>query len=298
MVSRRIGTHAGHMVTSNGYELSQRADRLGALEPVPEHELRDRSALWRRLRDHGYLYLRGALDRDVVRAFRRYYFGALAASGLVRKGTDPALGLAGEADEIDLATLRRLLYREIVPGKEYEAFCTQPAIRDWYAWFLGGPTYLHRRKILRHLRPRERGIGAATQAHYDLLYLREGTDQVLTSWIPLGDCPPERGGLIYLEGSHRRTRAEEARTPADQRRPAASITADLPALADEHDARWLLADYSAGDVVVHGAYLVHASLDNQAGDDVMRLSTDIRYQRADAAVDQRWRFHWHDRDML
>lgn len=67
--------------------------------------------------------------------------------------------------------------------------------------------FLHRRKIIRHIRPHEhtdtatRGIGTATQAHYDLLYLREGSDQVLSMWIPLGSCPTRLGGLVYLEGS-------------------------------------------------------------------------------------------------
>ena len=100
--------------------------------------------------------------------------------------------------------------------------------------------HLHRRKIIRHVRPGEAGVGIATQAHDDLLYLREGSEQVLSMWIPLGDCPIERGGLVYLEGSHRRVLAEEKRAESAglPRRRAVSITADLPALAAEHDARW------------------------------------------------------------
>jgi hypothetical protein len=82
------------------------------------------------------------------------------------------------------------------------------------------------------------------------------------------------------------------------RPPAASITADLPGLAERYDSRWLVADYEAGDVVVHSAYTVHASLDNVDPDGVVRLSTDIRYQRADDDIDGRWQNHWHDRDGL
>ncbi|MFC9688353.1 hypothetical protein ACFTSF_07405 [Kribbella sp. NPDC056951] len=40
----------------------------------------------------------------------------------------------------------------------------------------------------------------------------------------------------------------------------------------------------------------HAALDNVS--DVMRLSTDIRYKRADDAIDSRWQAHWHDQDGL
>ena len=112
----------------------------------------------------------------------------------------------------------------------------------------------------------------------------------------MGDCPLERGGLVYLEGSHHRVLAEEA--TGRLKRPAASITADLPALADEYDARWLVADFEAGDLLVHSAHIVHASLDNIDPGGFIRLSTDIRYQRRDEPIDWRWQEHWHDQDGL
>ncbi|WP_338692734.1 phytanoyl-CoA dioxygenase family protein [Streptomyces sp. Q6] len=274
------------MLTSNGYSLDTAPARMGALTPVPDEERHDRDALWARLRRDGYLYLQGALPPDRVTAFRRHYFQAMATTGLRERGR-------GHPDP---AAVRRVLFEQVVPGPVYDAFCTQPAIRDWYAWFLDAPVFLHRRKIIRHQRAGDTGIGFATQAHYDLVYLREGTDRVLSSWIPLGDCPAARGGLVYLEGSHQRVRAEEQ--DGRLRRPAASITADLPALADKFASRWLVADYAAGDMVVHSPYMVHASLDNADPDEVARLSTDIRYQRADDPIDWRWQEHWHDRDGL
>lgn len=283
------------MLTSNGYILDTSPHRLGELTPVPDRERTDREALWRRLRRDGYLYLPRALAPDEVLAFRRYYFDQLADTGLVRAGTPAGAGVVGDG-EVDLARLRHVLFRQIVPGAEYDRFCRQPAVRDWYEWFLGDRTHLHRRRIIRHVRPGERGVGTATQAHYDLVYLREGTDRVLSSWIPLGDCPVYRGGLVYLAGSHHWTMAEEQ--AGRLRHPAASITADLPALAEQRDARWLLADYAAGDMVVHSAYVVHAALDNIDPDGVIRLSTDIRYQRAGEPIDWRWRHDWHDRDGL
>ncbi len=156
--------------------------------------------------------------------------------------------------------------------------------------------HLHKRRIIRHIRPGERGIGTATQAHYDLVYLREGTDRVLSMWIPLGDCAVETGGLAYLEGSHHRVMAQER--AGTLRMPAASITADLPALADEYDARWLIADYRAGDVMVHSAHIVHASTDNVDPGSRIRLSTDIRYQRVSDPIDWRWQEHWFEGDGL
>lgn len=285
----------GSMLTSNGYVLSEESHRLGALEPVPASERGDRDALWERLRREGYLYLTDHLDPDVIRAFRSYYFERLVDTGLVRLGSDPQDGVQGDGP-LDRGLLRERLFREIVPSKEYERLCALPRIRDWFGWMLEDEVHLHRRKIIRHTRPGENGIGTATQAHYDLVYLREGTDRVLSAWIPLGNTPVFRGGLTYLERSHHRVLAEEA--SGRLKAPAASITADLPGLADEYDARWLTADYRAGDVVVHSAHMVHAATDNTGNDDIMRLSTDIRYQRTTDPIDWRWQEHWHDGDEL
>ena len=259
------------VLTSNGYVLDER--RVGELRVVPAAERGDLLGLRERLARDGYLFLTGLLDRAVVEEFREYYFGLIGAVA-------------------DKASYRKVLFEQIVPGDEYASFCRQ--LKGWFGWFLGGEPFLHKRKIIRQTAPGENGIGTATQAHYDLVYLREGSDQVLSAWIPLGDCPVSQGGLTYLEGSHHRVLAEEA--AGRLKRPAASMTADLPGLAEEYDANWLVADYRAGDVVVHTAHTVHAALDNVSED--MRLSTDIRYQRADDAIDARWQHHWHDRDGL
>lgn len=284
------------MFTSNGYVLEEAPARLARLQPVPQAERADRDALWERLRRDGYLYLSGHLDPAIVVEFRRFYFAALAHTGLVEPGSDPVDGIAS-GGPLDRGAYRETLFDSIVPSAEYEALCRNPLIAEWFAWFFGDDdVHLHRRKIIRHIAPDENGIGTATQAHYDLVYLREGSDRVLSMWIPLGDIPLGLGGLVYLEGSHHWVLAEEREGRLV--RPAASITADLPGLAERHDTRWLITDYTAGDVMVHSAHIVHASLDNTDTAGRMRLSTDIRYQRASEPIDWRWQEHWHDDDGL
>ncbi|MEU9671696.1 phytanoyl-CoA dioxygenase family protein [Streptomyces bobili] len=284
-------------LTSNGYQLDPSEHRLGRLEAVPDAERGDRDALRARLARDGYLYLPGFFDRATIEGFRAYYFATLEDCGLIQPDSDPAEGLAASASDLDRARLRSLLFQQIVPGPQYEDLCRSPALVAFYEWFLGvGEVHLHRRKIIRHVGPGESGIGTATQAHYDLVYLREGTDRVLSSWIPLGDCPVERGPLIYLEGSHHRVLAEEA--AGRLRRPVASMTADLPGLAEEYGSRWLVTDFAAGDLMVHSPYVIHASLDNQDPGGAFRLSTDIRYQAASEPLDTRWQNHWHDQDGL
>lgn len=282
-------------LTSNGYTLDDAPHRLGALEPVSATERGDHGALWRRLRRDGYLYLPGFLDSEVVLEFRRFYFEALRDVGLL-DGEAPSQDGRDGGGPIDRAALRDVLFGTVVPSAEYQAFCAQPRIVDFFRWLYGGDeTFLHKRKIIRHTRPGDMGVGSATQAHYDLVYLREGTDRLLSLWVPLGETPVEMGPLVYLEGSHHRVAAMEA---AGELSPAASITADLPGLADHHDARWLVTDFHAGDVMVHSPHIVHASLDNVDPSRRIRLSTDIRYQRAGDPIDWRWQQHWSDTDGL
>ncbi|QKW05150.1 phytanoyl-CoA dioxygenase family protein [Streptomyces sp. NA04227] len=292
-----LGAVPAGVLTSNGHRLSDDPRRLGRLSPVPPAERADPGALRARLARDGYLYLPGFFARRTVLDFRRHYFATLAPSGLTVPGSDPQEGRAAHRSAVDLARLRTLLFREVVPGPRYEELCRHPDLLAFHRRLLGTPElHLHRRRIIRHVGPGETGIGTATQAHYDLVYLREGTDRVVSSWIPLGDCPLSAGPLIYLEHSHHRVRAEEA--AGTLRRPAASLTADLPALAEEYDSRWLVADFAAGDLMVHNAHIVHASLDNRDPAGRFRLSTDIRHQAAAEPVDPRWQRHWHDRDGL
>ncbi|MHA7306071.1 phytanoyl-CoA dioxygenase family protein [Arthrobacter sp. TMN-49] len=283
------------MLTSNGYVLDASERRLGPLEPVPVAQRFNKKALWDRLRTDGYLYLKGQLDPALVNDFRKYYFESLSNAKVTEPGTEPGLGIAADGP-VDRAKMRTALFETVVPGTEYASLCATPAIAEWFSWFLEDDVHLHKRKIIRHTKPGESGIGASTQAHYDLVYLRGGSDRVLSMWIPLGDCPVERGGLAYLEGSHHWVLAQERE--GRLQKPAASITADLPALAEAHDSRWLVTDYAAGDVVVHSAHIVHAGTDNQDPDGIMRLSTDIRYQRTSEPIDWRWQEHWHDQDGL
>ncbi|WP_126631963.1 phytanoyl-CoA dioxygenase family protein [Dictyobacter alpinus] len=292
-------------LVSNGYTLSQSPQRLGWLEPTdpasPLEQLREK------YRAHGYLWLKGILDRDRVLAFRRRFFELLQVSGMLAPATDPVEGLySGQIEQKELA---HQLFMEFHRSPAYEAFCTSPEIIKFYQAFLDGPVYLHKRKLIRYNVP---GDAKTTGAHYDLVYLRGGTDRLCSSWIPLGDIPVEVGGLVYLEGSDALGRKMEAEfslknadLPPEERISAFNknmregwLTSDLPELAERIQSRWLIADYEAGDMVVHSPYMIHAATVNYDALNRIRLSTDIRYQRSDDAIDMRWKNHYFPGDML
>lgn len=293
------------VLTSNGYTLSSEQARLGYLEPT-EADL-PIARLRARYYEHGYLWLKGFFDREVVMDFRTHFFRAFAATGLLAKDSDPAEARYGGQET--QSTSQKILM-QVVRSAAFESFCLQPRLWQFYDAFLEGPSYLHKRKIIRYTAPNK---GFTTPAHYDLIYLRGGTDSVCTSWIPIGDTPVVMGGLMYLEGSdalgrqmEREFAAKNAELSAEERISAYNrnmaeggwIGKDLPAMAERFDSRWLIADYEAGDMVVHSAYMIHAASDNVDPKGRIRLSTDIRYQNVESEIDARWNNHWSLDDML
>lgn len=290
---------------ASGRALDTSPRRMGDLSASDPGEGMD--ILAERFRRDGYLWLKGFLPRDEVLEFRRYVFAALADAGVIAAGSDPRVGRAGEAEDAELAR-RRLM--EIVRSAAFEAFCLSPPLWRFMDEFLGGLSYLHKRKLLRYTRP---GQAFSTPAHYDLVYLRGGTSRIVTAWIPIGDTPANMGGLCYLEGSDAEGRrleaafaAANADMPAEERISAYNremgeggwISKDLPAMAERFDTRWLIADYAAGDVVLHSPFMIHAATANDDPEGRLRLSCDIRYQNVRDEIDIRWANHWSLDDML
>lgn len=291
---------------AGGLTLANTPDRLDFLRPSDAAE--SLAALRARYADDGYLWLKNFLPRDEVIAFRGMFFSWFADTGLLKPGTDPREGISsGEAGNADLER-RRLM--EFVRSAAYESFCLHPRLWQYLDRFIEGPPYLHKRKLVRYTRP---GDPASTPAHYDLVYLRGGTDRLVTVWIPIGDTPALMGGLVYLEGSHalgKRMEADFAKANAELP-PAERVSAynrnmaeggwiskDLPDMADKFDARWLIADYEAGDILLHSPYTIHAATTNQDPANRLRLSTDIRYQNVRDEIDARWNNPWTLGDML
>jgi ectoine hydroxylase-related dioxygenase (phytanoyl-CoA dioxygenase family) len=292
-------------LTSNGFPLATGEHRIGRLTPTKATETID--TIREIYKAQGYVWLQGFFDRETILEFRRHFFSAFQNAGLLKEGSDPKDGLFSGSE--DKRVTNKILM-EVVRSAAYESFCLQPKLWQFYDAFLGGRSYLHKRKIIRYMNP---GDSFTTPAHYDLTYLRAGTDKVCSSWIPLGDIPVEMGGLVYLEGSDalgRKLEAEFAIKNADlspQERISAYnknmteggwVGKDLADMAERFDARWLIADYEAGDMVVHSPYMIHAATQNVDPKGRIRLSTDIRYQNVRDEIDARWNNHWSLGDML
>ncbi|MFI9721892.1 phytanoyl-CoA dioxygenase family protein [Streptomyces sp. NPDC052396] len=247
-------------------------------------------ALNERLWADGCLYLPQLLDRSDVLQLRAAYFGLFDASyfapgTMVRDGIFsgrvpvdlPAYGVAGHPAH------------SFVRSEIFQRFLDNPVLTKLAEGLLGGSTEMLPRRILRHF---HRGSRLASRAHVDYDYMDRGSHRVLTAWIPVGDCPPATGGLVYLEKSHTLPAEDYAplRGITDRPQDRRPISHDLRETAHRLNRRWMWADYRAGDVMVHLPHIIHASLDTTT--DAMRVSVDTRFVRGGDRPDPRWLRPW------
>ena len=263
-------------LSANGRPLATSPDALGELR-------RSRPSDHHHLAEDGYLFVPGLLDRAAVEAAREE--------------------LLAHQDELTQDyPMRSRRMRDVLQGETLLGF---------FGALFGAAARSYDFIWLRHQHPGQ----AATLPHCDLVFMSRGTPDVLTCWTPFGDVAPGGGGLLILEDSHRTSPQRlagyleqdvdtycENGPNADAVRSGdmrwehwrheagldwgGEISGDAVALREEWGGRWLTADYRMGDVLVFTMRTVHAGTDNHTGG--IRLSTDSRYQRADAPVDERW----------
>lgn len=277
------------LFTSNGVEVAFDEQTFAPLQESPRWREHPR-LLRQRLHEQGYLLLRGALERESVLNLRADYFRRFDPA-LLAEGTTPREGVFSGFVPLalpDYGTAGHPAY-EFVRSQPFDAFSRDPELHKIAETLLDGPAQLLPRRIARHFHG---STARASRAHVDYDYLDRGSDQLVTAWIPLGDCPIACGGLVYLEGSHTipRGQLDQLREHTDRPHDPRPISNDLSLTARVLGGRWLWADYQAGDVVFHSPRIVHASLDNTS--DVERLSVDLRFVRADATRDDRWSNDW------
>ena len=243
--------------------------------------LGDPAALRARLAEDGYLFVRGLHDPAAVLAARDDILHLMAEDGLLDPAAPPADGVASPsgAEPATTSTRARTRYKTeslgaVVHGARLAGFCER---------LLGGPVASYGFQWFRAAGP-----GAASPIHGDAPYMSRGTSRVASCWTPVGDVPPELGGLVLCLGSHRWERVRETygRTDVDRDLTEGIFRRDPAELVDRFGGRWATAHFRAGDAVVFGLHLLHASLTNTTRR--YRLSCDVRYQLAAEPMDERW----------
>src|SRR5262245_9401714 len=178
------------------------APALERVQPFVESNdiLNDPTALLRRLRRDGYLFVRGLLPREDVLDLRRRVLQFCDEEGWLRKGSDLMDGLTDREPLVEGEPAWEPVYEKIQQCEQFHRLKLHPNVRKLMEEIFDEPVVALPMTIGRIAFPRDNA--RATAPHQDWLYVQGSTDTV-SCWAPIGDIPEEVGGLKVLAGSHK-----------------------------------------------------------------------------------------------
>ena len=263
-------------------ELEWGSDRLVELRSSNDI-LGDAEALRTRLKEEGYLLIRDFHDREQVLKARSEFLEKLrkmgrldpnrpTEEGPIHPDNNKSAMWGGGAEALapDFPT-----FLDVVTSERTMRFFDE---------LLGGPAMTYDYKW-----PRAIATGGNTGAHYDIFYMGRGTPNVYTMWTPFGDIPLELGTLTMLLGSQNYEKIKQSYGRMDVDRDHVEtgwFSEDPIEMIEAFGGTWATTEFRAGDAIVFGMYMMHASLNNAT--DRYRISSDTRYQLASEPVDDRW----------
>ena len=242
----------------------------------------DPDALRQRMARDGYLFIRGAIDRDKVLAARQEILQYMAECEALEPGSRPLDGVMGQyGKSVNLIGRKKITHEPAV-----RATLESEELFNFYQQFFGEDVRTFDYKWLRAV-----GQEQCTGAHYDIIYMGRGSQRLKTCWIPLGDIPLEQGTLCICEGSHnaegfQKLRDTYGKVDVDRDGYGGWFTKDPLDITTNFGGQWKTAHFQAGDILTFGMYTLHASTTNTT--DKWRLSCDVRFQPAADPVDERW----------
>jgi ectoine hydroxylase-related dioxygenase (phytanoyl-CoA dioxygenase family) len=227
----------------------------------------DTGALRRRADRDGYLFLRNVVNNDAVLEVRREIAATLQDVGWIDAGTDPDDAITSHPARVSRMVDFKPVYDAVQKLESFHTLAHDPILFHVTEALLGDDVLLQPSTIARFIFPTN--LDETTPPHQDYVHI-QGTPDVWSAWVPLGDCPPEMGGLSVLSGSHKSGIFPVRRSPG-----AGGLRSDTDAFGGE----WVSSPFELGDVIFFHSHAVHKGLPNLSGNR-LRLSVDYRYQRA------------------
>lgn len=225
--------------------------------------LQDGAALRLRMREDGYLFVRGFFDRELVMGLRTRMLEIAAKHGFVDTTSPLEEAVANmsaaciEPEPAYIGALQEMYQLEALHDLKHE-----PRVQAFFERLLGGAGFPHPMQVVRNVFPKSE---YATPAHQDYVHVQGAVD-TYTFWMPLCDCPMEMGCVVIAVGSHKKGVAEFRLA-----RAAGNIE-----IIDPYAGQWVSDNFNAGDVLVFHSLTAHKAFPNVTNK--LRQSTDFRVQ--------------------
>ncbi|CAM5388607.1 1-deoxypentalenic acid 11-beta-hydroxylase [Streptomyces alboniger] len=234
--------------------------------------LDDREALDRFYEEHGYLYLRGALDRELVRTAAEQMLEGLIALGHAAPGTTLDTLTIESFEAVDEVAMHDYV--------KYDDLWNHPTTLKVWEKVFGEPVFVFKSTTIRYYpsAPDTAEPHFLTPLHQDGFYIGPNKD-FRTAWIPLLPTTRDIGGVAVADGSHKKGPREHVVT--ENFRRFGHPVRGIPAEEFGADERLLISPMEPGDVILFHAFMCHKSIPNVSVDPAgMRMSMDTRIQPA------------------
>jgi ectoine hydroxylase-related dioxygenase (phytanoyl-CoA dioxygenase family) len=229
--------------------------------------INDSAALRCRADRDGYLFLRDVVDGKSILETRRDITAILQGVGWIQEGTDSFEAITTHPAILSGMEEFKPVYDEILKLESFQSLAHANIFFTLAEALLGPDVLLQPSNILRIIFPSD--LDQTTPAHQDYVHI-QGTPEVWTAWLPLGDCPRKLGGLSVLSGSHK-----SGIFPVTKASGTGGLRSETEAFGED----WVSSPFNLGDMLLFHSHTVHQGLPNLSGDR-LRLSADFRYQKA------------------
>jgi hypothetical protein len=227
--------------------------------------LGDVLALRARLDRDGYLFIRGLLPARIILGVRERLLVKAASGGWLDSDSPVQAGIANPAAACKDPEERYMrVFRGLWMDEELHRLRIHPVVIDLFSRIFGEPALAHPMFVQRNIFPQTDSFDFTTSPHQDRVHIGGATSYAL--WMPLGDCPREKGALAVAAGSH--TKGILA-TKVGSGAGGMDIAVPIPGA-------WVTGAFRAGDALIFQDVTVHKALPNRTGE--IRMSFDARFQ--------------------
>jgi hypothetical protein len=237
--------------------------------------IHDGPALGARVAEDGYLFFRGLIPPADILAARRRMLDLIDAAGWLDRDSPDDLAAVTRPNAFVLDTdpvatelvLRQSVLAEVLRLQHH------PVLLGLFDRLFGEAVLPLPRVLVRNMFPRQ--DEHTTPQHQDFPHV-QGSERLMTCWLPVGDCDAEMGGLAIAAGSSRL-----GVLPIEP-----SLGAGGMSVPGDFTNDWVWNPFGVGDVVVFSCLTVHRGVPNRSNR--MRISVDFRYQPLADPVTEEW----------
>jgi len=163
--------------------------------------LDDARALHARLVRDGYLFIRDLLPAQAIFSVRERLLTKAAAGGWLDPDSAVQAGVANPTAACKDPEDRYMrVFRGLWMDEQLHRLRVHPVVIDLFTRIFSEPALAHPMFVQRNIFPQTGSFDFTTGAHQDRVHIGGATSYAL--WMPLGDCPREKGALAVAAGSH------------------------------------------------------------------------------------------------